>query len=108
MRKSIILALSALVAGGALAGMAQAQTALSQPQGSESGASAGSGAVGPGIGPGTRPGVGPPIGGLDSNPYAEAPASVRKALGNTARANQTARTPSARGSSTSGSTAGTS
>jgi hypothetical protein len=33
-----------------------------------------------GIGSGMRPGVGPPIGGLDSNPYAEAPRAAR-ALG---------------------------
>jgi hypothetical protein len=33
-----------------------------------------------GIGSGMRPGVGPPIGGLDSNPYAEAPQAAR-ALG---------------------------
>jgi len=104
MRKSIVsaLALSALVAGGMLAGAAQAQTT---PLGNDTGVSAGTGAMGPGIGPGTRPGVGPPTDGLDSNPYAEAP-QVRKALGGTARANQTAPRQSARGSGASTSSGG--
>jgi hypothetical protein len=44
-------------------------------------ASIGGGSGGAGIGPGMRSGVGPPTDGLDSNPYAEAPQSVRAAHG---------------------------
>ena len=94
MKKSLVsaLTLAALVAGGA----AEAQPtgvglgtpvgppgALISPQPSQPGnvASIGGGSGGAGIGPGMRSGVGPPTDGLDSNPYAEAPPSVRGALG---------------------------
>jgi hypothetical protein len=104
MRKSIVsaLSLSVLIAGGALVG-GQAQTTPPSTQGTEATVSGARGAVGPGIGSGTLPGVGPPTGGLDSNPYAEAPPHVRKALGTSARAKQRAPAQSARGSVPSGS-----
>ena len=114
-----MLALSAFVAGGISAGAAWAQGASGTPIGTPVGSpgvligtqngAAGTGDnaaantsaaasssgnvggnVGPGIGPGTRGGVGPPIGGLDSNPYAEAPAQTRRALGLGPRSSQSA------------------
>jgi hypothetical protein len=105
MKKSLVpaLALAALVAGGA----AEAQPmgvglgtpigppgALISPQPSQPGNVASTGANGgAGIGPGMRSGVGPPTDGLDSNPYAEAPPSVRAALGG--RANRSVRSSTA-------------
>jgi hypothetical protein len=105
MMKSILstVALSALLAGGTLAGAAHAQYAaptvdtgvsvgspvgapgmlIGTPGNTPSGTPAGSAANamgGSGIGPGMHGGVGAPIDGLDSNPYAEAPQAAR-ALG---------------------------
>src|SRR5260370_39936965 len=56
-------------------------------------ASIGGGSGGAGIGPGMRSGVGPPTDGLDSNPYAEAPQSVRTAHGGRAPPSPPASTP---------------
>jgi hypothetical protein len=94
MRKTLVsaLALAALAAGGAAqaqpAGVgpgtpAGAPSTLTNPQPGQPGnvASIGGGNGGTGIGPGMRSGVGPPTDGLDSNPYAEAPPSVRAAHG---------------------------
>jgi hypothetical protein len=97
MKKSLVsaLTLAALVAGGT----ADAQPMgvglgtpvgppgiLISPQPSQPGNVASIGGSfgangGAGIGPGMRSGVGPPTDGLDSNPYAEAPPSVRGVLG---------------------------
>jgi hypothetical protein len=101
MKKFLISALarSVLIAGAALSGGAAAQTSgvglgtpigepgvlisprASQPESMASTSSGVDANMEHGIGPGTRAGVGPPTGGLDSNPYAEAPPRVRAALG---------------------------
>ena len=106
MTKSILstITLSTIIAGSLLAGAAQAQYAapagtmvtpgaavgtpvggpgvLIAPPGSALAAAPAGSALGggTGIGPGMNGGVGAPIGGLDSNPYAEAPQAAR-ALG---------------------------
>jgi hypothetical protein len=105
-----LLALSGLAAGSLFAGLAVAQNtgvSLGTPVGTpgmlignqgnasagtpvQSGNASAAGNVGAGIGPGTRSGVGAPIGGLDSNPYAEASPRVRAAFGG--RVNQSAST----------------
>lgn len=99
MRKSrvSVLAVSVLVAGAALSGIAEAQTSgagagtpvgqpgvSTTPPAGQAGSMASTGGAanaGLGIGPGMRAGVGPPTDGLDSNPYAEASPRVRAAHG---------------------------